>query len=48
MYSLFAGTIFENIRYGKPGASFEEVAEAAERAEIYDDIMEMEKASTLM
>ena len=40
---LFADTIFENIRYGKPGASFEEVAEAARRAEIYDDIMEMEK-----
>lgn len=40
---LFADTIFENIRYGKPGASFEEVVEAAKRAEIYDDIMDMEK-----
>ena len=45
---LFADTIFENIRYGKPGASFEEVAEAARRAEIYDDIMEMEKGFDTM
>lgn len=40
---LFADTILENIRYGKPGASYEEVVEAAKRAEIYDDIMNMEK-----
>lgn len=38
---LFADTILENIRYGKPDASFEEVVEAARRAEIYEDIMEM-------
>ncbi len=38
---LFADTVFENIRYGKPDATFEEVAEAARRAEIYDDIMAM-------
>ncbi len=38
---LFADTIFENIRYGKPDATFEEVAEAAKKAEIYDDIMAM-------
>ena len=38
---LFADTIFENIRYGRPGASFEEVVEAAKKAEIYDDIMAM-------
>jgi ATP-binding cassette subfamily B protein len=38
---LFADTIFENIRYGKPGASMEEVIEAAKKAEIYDDIMAM-------
>ncbi len=38
---LFADTIFENIRYGKPDASFEEVVEAAKKAEIYDDIMKM-------
>ena len=38
---LFADTIRENIRYGRPGASDEEVAEAARRAELYDDIMAM-------
>lgn len=38
---LFADTVLENIRYGKPDASLEEVVEAARRAEIYDDIMEM-------
>ncbi|MGM9650429.1 MAG: ABC transporter ATP-binding protein [Faecousia sp.] len=38
---LFADTILENIRYGRPGASDEEVYEAARRAEIYDDIMQM-------
>ena len=38
---LFADTIFENIRYGKPDATMEEVIEAAKRAEIYDDIMAM-------
>lgn len=29
---LFAGTVAENIRYGRPGASFEEVVTAAKRA----------------
>ena len=38
---LFADTILENIRYGKPGASEEEVIEAAKKAEIYDDILAM-------
>lgn len=38
---LFAGTVEENIRYGRPDATAEEVAEAARRAEIYDDIMAM-------
>ena len=36
---LFAASIMENIRYGKPGASEEEVARAAKLAEIYDDIV---------
>lgn len=40
---LFADTILENIRYGRPDATFEEVVEAAKKAEIYDDIMAMEK-----
>ena len=38
---LFADTIFENIRYGKPDATLEEVMEAAKKAEIYDDIQAM-------
>ena len=38
---LFADTIFENIRYGKPDATEEEVIAAAKKAEIYDDIMDM-------
>ena len=38
---LFADTIRENIRYGRPDATDEEVAQAARRAEIYDDIMAM-------
>ncbi len=38
---LFADTVMENIRYGRPDATDEEVAEAAKYAEIYDDIMQM-------
>ena len=38
---LFADTIFENIRYGKPQATMEEVIEAAKKAEIYEDILAM-------
>ena len=38
---LFADTILENIRYGKPDASMEEVIEAAKKAEIYEDILAM-------
>ena len=38
---LFADTILENIRYGKPNATMEEVVEAAKKAEIYEDIMAM-------
>ena len=38
---LFADTIFENIRYGNPDATKEEVIEAAKKAEIYDDILAM-------
>lgn len=38
---IFADTILENIRYGRPGATYEEVIRAAKMAEIYDDIMEM-------
>jgi ATP-binding cassette subfamily B protein len=38
---LFADSILENIRYGRPGATTDEVIAAARRAEIYDDIMAM-------
>ena len=38
---LFADTIFENIRYGRPDATEEEVVEAAKKAEIYEDILAM-------
>ncbi len=36
---IFAGTIFENICFGRPGANLEEVQEAARRADIHDFIM---------
>lgn len=36
---LFAGTIFENIQYGKPGATREEVIEAAKNANAHEFIM---------
>ena len=36
---LFADTVRENIRYGRPDATDEEVEAAAKRAEIYDDIL---------
>ncbi len=38
---LFADTILENIRYGKPEATMDEVIEAAKKAEIYEDILAM-------
>lgn len=38
---LFADSILENIRYGRPDASMDEIVAAAKRAEIYDDIMAM-------
>ena len=38
---MFAGTVRDNIRYGKPDATDEEIVEAAIRAEIHDEIMQM-------
>ncbi len=38
---LFAGTVYENIRYGKPDATKEEVIEAAKLANAHDFIMEL-------
>ena len=40
---LFAGTIKENIAYGKTDATDEEIIEAARRAEIHDDIIKTDK-----
>lgn len=39
---MFAGTIRENIAYGRPDATEAEIIEAAKEAEIYDDIMNMQ------
>jgi ATP-binding cassette, subfamily B, bacterial len=39
---LFSGTLKENIRYGKPTASDEEVIKAAKEANIHDFIMSLE------
>ena len=38
---LFAGTVYDNIIYGRPDATEEEVYDAARKAEIYDDVMAM-------
>ncbi len=38
---LFSGSVKDNILYGRPDATLEEVMEAARKAEIYDDIMAM-------
>lgn len=38
---LFAGTIYENIKYGRPDATEEEVIEAAKEANAYDFIMSL-------
>ena len=40
---LLGGTIEENIRYGKPGASYQEVSDAAEKANALDFINEFPK-----
>ena len=38
---LFAGTVYDNIRYGKPDATREEVIEAAKLANAHDFIMDL-------
>ncbi len=38
---LFCGTIKDNISYGKPGASIEEIIDAAKKANIHDFIMSL-------
>ena len=38
---LFAGTVRDNIRYGRPDATDAEIVEAAKRAEIHEEILAM-------
>ena len=38
---MFAGTVRENIRYGRPDATDAEIEEAARRAEIHEEILAM-------
>ncbi len=38
---LFAGTVADNIRYGKPQATFEEIVEAAKNANAHEFIMSL-------
>ncbi|MBR0531643.1 MAG: ATP-binding cassette domain-containing protein, partial [Bacteroidales bacterium] len=40
---IFDGTIEENIRYGNPGATIEEVREAARKASLYDQVIALPK-----
>ena len=40
---IFSGTVYDNIVYGKPGASREEVIAAAKKANAHDFIMELPK-----
>ncbi len=40
---IFEGTIEENIRYGKPDATEDEVIEASKKAFIYDQVMRLPK-----
>ena len=40
---IFDGTIEENIRYGKPDATHEEVVEAVKKSYLYEQVMELPK-----
>ncbi|MHA7118909.1 ABC transporter ATP-binding protein [Aerococcus viridans] len=40
---IFEGTIFDNIAYGKSGATMEEVVAVAKKAQIHDMIMQMDQ-----
>lgn len=44
---LFAATIEENIRYGKPDATFKEVQEAAKSAGAHDFISKLQDVSII-
>ena len=43
---MFAGTVRENIRYGRPDATDEEIVEAARLAELHDEIMQTATTAT--
>ncbi|MEK5746067.1 ABC transporter, partial [Acinetobacter variabilis] len=38
---IFQGTIFDNIRYGKTSASMQDVIEAAQKASIHEQILQL-------
>ena len=40
---LFATTIADNIRYGRPGVTMEEIVEAAKEANAHDFILKLPK-----
>ena len=40
---LFSGTVYDNIAYGRPGASMEEVVEAAKKAGAHEFISELKE-----
>ncbi len=40
---LFSGTVYENIAYGKPGASMDEIIEAAKKAGAHEFISELKE-----
>lgn len=40
---LFSGSVYENIEYGRPGASHQEIVEAAKLAGAHDFIMDLEE-----
>lgn len=42
---LFATTIAENIRYGNPGVSNEDIVKAAKEANAYNFIMDLPQVS---
>ena len=39
---LFSGTVYENIAYGKPQATFEEIVEASKKAHAHEFITQLE------
>ena len=44
---LFATTIADNIRYGRPGVTMEEIIEAAKEANAHDFILKLPKVTLL-